>query len=146
MHCNDTPPPVPDPPGVGGGWGTRGGNIATRDAPATTADYLASATLVALLKKNEEGIHALRELFGPDFVLPICSLAMACVFCEAGMQLSRIKDDIADVTDPCQFAVRCKGDANPYNWPYMLRWRWISRSPMRSWMPLTGSMSLSVKR
>ena len=37
-------------------------NIATRDVPATTADYLPSATLVALLKKNEEGIHALREL------------------------------------------------------------------------------------
>jgi hypothetical protein len=42
-------------------------NIAIGEFPATTVNYLASATLVALLKKNEEHIHALRELLGPDF-------------------------------------------------------------------------------
>jgi len=31
-------------------------NIASGNVPTATADYLASATLVALLKKNEEDI------------------------------------------------------------------------------------------
>jgi hypothetical protein len=75
---------------------------ATGDVPATTADYLASATLVALLNKSEEDIHALRELFGPDFVLPIHPLARACVFVKLAYNcvLSGIKDDIAEVTGP----------------------------------------------
>ena len=53
-------------------------NSATGDVTATTADCLAFATLVSRLEKNEEDIHALRELIGPDFVLPIRPLAMAC--------------------------------------------------------------------
>jgi hypothetical protein len=86
-------------------------NITTRDVPATTVDYLASATLVTLLKKNEEDIHALRELLGPDFVLSIRPLAMACVFVKLACTcvLSGIKDHIAYVTGPCQFAVGWKG-------------------------------------
>ena len=55
-------------------------NIASDDVPTTTADYFASATLVAILKKNEDDIRELRELMGPNFVLPIRPLAMACVF------------------------------------------------------------------
>ena len=39
-------------------------NIASGDVPPETADYFASATLVALVKKNEEDIYALRELHG----------------------------------------------------------------------------------
>ncbi len=34
-------------------------NIASGDVPRTTADYFASTTVVALLKKNEEDILAL---------------------------------------------------------------------------------------
>jgi len=41
-------------------------NIASGEVPTTTADYFASATLVALLKKNEDDIKALRELLGPE--------------------------------------------------------------------------------
>ena len=52
-------------------------NVATANIPSSTADDLASATLVALLKKNEEDTQALRELMGPNFVLPIRPLAMA---------------------------------------------------------------------
>jgi hypothetical protein len=71
-------------------------NIAIGDVPATTADYLALATLVALLKKSEVDIHALRELLGPYFFLPIRPLAMACVFVKLACNcvLSGIKDDI----------------------------------------------------
>ncbi len=78
-------------------------NIASRDVPPKTSDFFASATLVTLLKKNEEDIRALRELMGPDFVLPIRPLAMACVFMKlaCNYMLSDIKDDIADVTSPC---------------------------------------------
>jgi hypothetical protein len=86
-------------------------NIASGDVPPKTADYFASATLVALLKKNKEDITALRELLGSDFVLPIRPLAMACVFVKlaCNCMLSGIKDDIEEVTGPCQFAVGCKG-------------------------------------
>ena len=86
-------------------------NIASGDVPTTTADYFASATLVALLKKNADDIQALRERLGPDFVLPIRPLAMACVFVKlaCNCMLSGIKDDIADVTGAGQFAVGCKG-------------------------------------
>ncbi len=55
-------------------------NITSGDVPTTTADYFASPTLVALVKKNEDAIKALRELLGPIFVLPIRPLAIACVF------------------------------------------------------------------
>lgn len=44
------------------------------------ADFLASATPVALLKKSEADTLVLRERMGLDFVLPIRPLAMACVF------------------------------------------------------------------
>ena len=86
-------------------------NIATGNAPAATADYLASATLVAILKKSEKGTHALRDHLGPGFALPIRPLAMACVFVELACNctLSGINDDIADVTGPTQFAVGYKG-------------------------------------
>jgi hypothetical protein len=46
-------------------------NIASGDVPTSTADYIASATRVALLKKNDDDIKTLRELLGPAFVLPI---------------------------------------------------------------------------
>ncbi len=48
---------------------------------------------------------------GPDFVLPKSPLAMVYVFVKlaCNCMLSGIKDDIADVTCPCQFAVGCKG-------------------------------------
>ena len=77
-------------------------NIAIGDVPTTTADYLASATLVTLLKKSKEDTLALRELLGPDFVFPIRALAMACVFVKLACNcvLSGIKDDIAKVTGP----------------------------------------------
>jgi len=93
-------------------------NIASGDVPPKTADYLASATLIALLKKNEEDIHALRELLGSDFVLSIRPLAMSCVFVKlaCNCMLSSIKDDIADVTCPCQFAVGCKGGCESLQW------------------------------
>jgi hypothetical protein len=86
-------------------------NIATGGVPATTADYLETATLVALLKKSEEDIHVLRELLGPDFVLPIRPMAIACVFVKLACNcvISGIKDDIANVTGPGQIAVGCKG-------------------------------------
>jgi hypothetical protein len=35
-------------------------NVATANIPSSTADYLASATLVALMKKNEEDTQAHR--------------------------------------------------------------------------------------
>ncbi len=71
--------------------------------PATTADYLASTILVALLKKNDEEIHALRELMGPNFILHIRPLAMACVFVELACNfvLAVIKDDFAEVAELC---------------------------------------------
>ena len=74
-------------------------NIASGDVPTSTADYLASAPFVALLKKNEEDIPAMTELLGLDFVLPIRPLAMACVFVKlaCNCMLSGIKEDIADV-------------------------------------------------
>ena len=93
-------------------------NVANGDVPATTGDYLASATLVALLKKSEEDIHALRELLGPNFVLSIRSMAMACVFVmlACNFVLSGIKDDIAKVTGPGQFMVGCKGRCESLQW------------------------------
>ena len=86
-------------------------NIATEYVAATTADYLALATLVALLKKSEVDIHALWELLGPDFVPPIRPLAMACVFVKLACKcvMSGIKYDIAKVSGPWQFAMGCKG-------------------------------------
>jgi hypothetical protein len=90
-------------------------NIAIGDVPATTADYLATATLAALLKKCEECIYVLRELLGPNFVLPIRPLAIACVFLKLACNcvLARIKDDIADIAGPCRFTVGCKGGCEP---------------------------------
>jgi hypothetical protein len=86
-------------------------NIATGTVPSITADYLASATLIALLKKSKEDTHALRDLIGPSFVFPIRPLAMAYVFVKLACNctLSGIKDDIADVIGSTQFAVGCKG-------------------------------------
>ena len=55
-------------------------SISTSDIPSAIVDYLASATLVALLKKNEEETQALRELMVPDFILPIRPLVMSCIF------------------------------------------------------------------
>ncbi len=82
------------------------------------ADYLASATLVALLKNNEEDTHALLELLGPEFILSIRPFAMACVFVKLACNcvLSGIKDDIADVTGPYQFARGCKGGCESLQW------------------------------
>jgi len=94
-------------------------NIATGDVPATTADYLASAMLVALLKKSEVDIHALRELLGPDFVLPIRPLDMAGLFVKLlarNCVLSGIKDDIVEVTSLGQFIVGCKGGCESLQW------------------------------
>jgi hypothetical protein len=93
-------------------------NITTSDFLATTADYLASATLVAMLKKSEEDIHILRKLLGPYFVLPIRPLAMAYVFVKLAVNwvLSGIKDDIAKVTGPGQFAVGCKKGCKSLQW------------------------------
>ncbi len=81
-------------------------------------DYLASLTLVALLKKSEEDIQAMRALLGPDCVLPIRPLAIACVFVKLACicMLSGIKDDIANVTGPCQLAVGCKGGCESLQW------------------------------
>jgi len=98
-------------------------NIATGNVTAATADYLAPATLVALLKKSEEDTQALRDLLEPGFVLPIRPLAMACVFVKLACNytISGIKDDIVDVTGPNQLAVGCKGGgACPYNGPCKL--------------------------
>ncbi len=66
---------------------------------------------MALLKKSKEDMHALRELLGPDFILPIRPLAMVCVFVKltCNYMLSGIKDDIKVATGPRQFAVGCKG-------------------------------------
>jgi len=93
-------------------------NIASGDVPTSTADYLASATLVALLKKDEEDIQAMRAILGSDFVLPIRPLAMACVFVKLACicMLSGIKDDTVDVTRPCQLAVGCKGGREALQW------------------------------
>jgi hypothetical protein len=93
-------------------------NIATGDVPTSTADYLASATLVALLKKSEEDIQAMRLLLGPDFALPIRPLAMACVFVKlaCNYMLSGIKDDITNVTGPSQLAVGSKGGCESLQW------------------------------
>jgi hypothetical protein len=55
-------------------------NVATANTSSSITDYMASETLVALLKKNAEDTQALRELMGPDFVLSMRPLAMACVF------------------------------------------------------------------
>ena len=90
--------------------------IASGDVPTSTAHYLASATLVALLKKNEEDTHAMRALLGPEFVLPIRPLAMACVFVKlaCNYMLSGIKEDIADVAGPSQFTVGCKGGCESF--------------------------------
>jgi hypothetical protein len=78
-------------------------NAATANIPSSTADYLASAILVARMKKNEEDTQALRELMGPNFGLPINPLAMACVFVKltCNCVISGIKDDFAEVTEPC---------------------------------------------
>ena len=77
-------------------------NIARGNVPSVTADNLASATLVALLKKSEEDTHALRDLLGPSFALPIRPLTMARVFVKLACKctLSSMKDDIADDTGP----------------------------------------------
>ena len=66
-------------------------NIATGNVPSVTADYLASATLVALMKKSEEDMEALRDLLGPSFVLPIRPLAMSCVFVELAFNCNEMK-------------------------------------------------------
>jgi hypothetical protein len=93
-------------------------NISIGDISVTTVDYLASTTLVALFKKNEEDIHALRELMGTGFVSPILPLAMACVFVKLACNcvLAAIKDDIAEVTGPCQFVVGYKGGCESMQW------------------------------
>ena len=111
-------------------------NIATRDVHSTTADYPAFATLIALLKKNEEDIHALRELLGQDFVLPIRPLAMACVFVKltCSCVMSRIKYDSADVTGRCQFVVECKEGCESLQWTQYVAMEAVSRSPRRSLM------------
>ena len=61
-------------------------NIASADVPTATANYLASATLVALLKKNEEDIQAMRALLGPDFVLPYSPPPYGMCFREGGVK------------------------------------------------------------
>ena len=93
-------------------------NIVSGDGPTSTADYIAFAALVALLKKNLEDIHTMRALLGPDFVLSIRPLAMACVFVKlaCNCMLSGIKDNIEDVTGPSQFAVGCKGGCESLQW------------------------------
>ena len=55
---------------------------------------------------------------GPDFVLPIRALAMACVFVKlaCNCMLSGIKVDIADVTRPSQLAAGCKGGFESLRW------------------------------
>ena len=77
-------------------------NVVTANIPSHVADYLALATLKALLKKNEEDTQALMELMGPNFVLPIRPLAMTCVFVKSACNcvISSIKDDIAEVNEP----------------------------------------------
>ena len=92
--------------------------VATVNIPSPTADYLASATLLALLKKNEEDTQALRELMGPDFVLPIRPLAMACVFMKLVCKcvLYGIQGDIAEVIGPFQYVVGCKGGCESLPW------------------------------
>ena len=67
-------------------------NIATGNVHAVTADYLASATLVALLKKGDEDTQALRDLLGPGFVLQIRPLAMACVFLSSWRATARCRE------------------------------------------------------
>ena len=77
-------------------------NVVTAKIPSSIADYMASATLVAFLKKNEEDTQELRELMRPDFNLPIRPTAIVCVFVKLACNclLSRSKDDIAEVTGP----------------------------------------------
>ena len=119
-------------------------NIASGDVPTSTADYFASATLVALMKKNEDDIKTLRELLGMAFVLPIRPLAMASVFVKlaCNCMLSDIKDDIVmDVTGPCHFAVGCKGDASPCSGRYKRRWKRTLPLPKLSWMRSTSLTS-----
>jgi hypothetical protein len=69
------------------------------------ANFLASATLVMVMKKSEADTLALRERIGAAFVLPFQPLAMACVFVKltCNSELVDIKEDIAEVTSPCQF-------------------------------------------
>jgi hypothetical protein len=55
-------------------------NISIGHIPVTITNYMASATLVARLKKNEKEIQALWELMGPDFILPKRPLLMPFVF------------------------------------------------------------------
>ena len=73
---------------------------------------------MALLKKREEDTRALRDLLEPSFILPICPLAMACVFVKLACNctVSGIKDDIANVIGPNQFAVGCKGGCESLQW------------------------------
>jgi len=104
MHCNDTPPLTSRHKD---GWklntylealsrddafatalATFISNIDIGDVPATTADYLASATLVALLNEEERGGYtctpgAPRTGFRPPYPSPCHGLH----FCEAGMQM-----------------------------------------------------------
>jgi len=86
-------------------------NISIGNIPSATTDYLASATLVALLKKNEEVTQALRELMGHNIVFSIRALVMSCVFVKLACKcvMSVIKDDIMKVMGPCKFAVGSKG-------------------------------------
>jgi hypothetical protein len=123
-------------------------NIASGDVPTTTADYFASATLVALLKKNADDIPALRERLGPDFVLPIRPLAIACVFVKlaCNCMLSGIKDDIADATGAGQFAVGCNWVVSHCNGRYRRRWRQTQPLHTPLWMRSTGSTNWSAWR
>jgi hypothetical protein len=93
-------------------------NVATAIIPSSTSDYLAAATMVALLKKNEEDTQALRELMGPNFVLPIMPRAMTCVFVKPACNcvISGIKDNIAEVNGPCQYDVGCKEGCESLQW------------------------------
>jgi len=82
-------------------------NIAFGDVVTATADYLASATLVALLKKNEDGIQTMRTLLGPNFVLPIRSPSYGLCFCEAGVQLHAIVNQ--GYHSRCHWAMPARG-------------------------------------
>ncbi len=90
-------------------------DVSYGDIPSTNADYIASGTLIPLLKGNLEDIHQLRDLLGDDLARP---LAISCFLVKlaCNCSLTNVKGVIKDVTGAVQFAIGCKGGgASPFN-------------------------------
>ena len=84
--------------------------IARADVPATTKAYFGSATLIALMKKDEEEVRTMRAAQGEEFRLPVRPIAFGTVLVRVAAlcTLYVVRDAIPAAVGPHQFAL-CGG-------------------------------------